>query len=50
MLRGISMENPDFGGTTIISFSNLTEVADEAAKQYLESVRQMADEGELKDE
>ena len=33
-----------------VGLNKIFEAADEAAKQYLESVRQMADEGELKDE
>lgn len=33
-----------------VGLNKIFEAADEAAKQFLESVRQMADEGELKDE
>ena len=33
-----------------VGLNKIFEAADEAAKQYLESVRKMADEGELKDE
>ena len=33
-----------------VGLNKIFEAADEAAKQYLESVRQMAAEGELKDE
>ena len=33
-----------------VGLNKIFEAADEAAKQYLESVRQMADEWDLKDE